>query len=328
MCQRVVITGGSGFIGTNLVEHYGRAGWAVLNVDRQSPRNREHGAYWRATDLLDAADLRDAFKEFRPSLVLHMGARTDLAGKTLHDYAANIAGVQNVIDAVHAVGTVRRAVYASTRFVFDHGVVPRHDYDYSPHTVYGESKVKTEEVVRAQPGGCVPWVIIRPTSIWGPWFDVPYKDFFLAVAGNRYLHPGNLGLPKTYGYVGNVVHEIARFAEEACSEAVGRPLFVSDYRPLDVLEWAELIRREVGSRPIRSVPYGLLKLIALAGDAAKALGMSQPPLTSFRLRNLITPLVYDMSAVERIVGALPYTLEQGVKETVQWLKGNRILSDQ
>src|SRR5205085_2909989 len=138
----------------------------------------------------------------------HMGARTDLDGQTLDDYSANTLGVQNVIDAIHEAGTVRRAVYASTRFVFNHGVVPRHDYDYSPHTVYGQSKVKTEEIVRSQPQGCVPWVIIRPTSIWGPWFDTPYKEFFLTVAANRYLHPGSLRLPKTYGYVGNVVHQI------------------------------------------------------------------------------------------------------------------------
>jgi GlcNAc-P-P-Und epimerase len=320
MGQRVLITGGSGFIGTNLVAHYVRAGWTVLNIDRLPPRNREQAGYWRETDLLDAQGLRESFRDFRPSLVLHMGARTDLDGKTLDDYAANTVGVENVIAAIERAGTVRRVVYASTRFVFNHGVVPRGDYDYSPHTVYGESKVKSEEIVRSQPTGCVPWVIIRPTSIWGPWFDAPYKDFFLTVAANRYLHPGNLKIPKTYGYVGNVVREIVRFAEETCREAVGRPFFVADYEPLDVLEWGELIRREVGSRPIRRVPYGLLKVIAAAGDAAKRMGMSRPPLTSFRLRNLVTPLVYDMSGVERIVGALPYTLEQGVKETVRWLK--------
>lgn len=319
MGRCVIITGGSGFIGTNLVEHYRCAGWSVLNIDRQPPRNREHERYWQAADLMDGAGLRKSFKDFGPSLVLHMGARTDLDGKTLSDYEANTTGVKNVIDAIREAESVRRAVYASTRFVFNHGVVPGSDYDYSPHTVYGESKVKTEEIVRSQPMDCVPWVIVRPTSIWGPWFDTPYKEFFLSVARNRYLHPGTRKIPKTYGYVGNVVHEIVKLAEETSTGASGRPFFVADYRPLDVLGWAELIRREVGSRPIRHVPYGALKIVALAGDAAKAMGMSRPPLTSFRLRNLVTPLVYDMSDVERFVGPLPYTIEQGVKETVDWL---------
>ena len=220
-------------------------------------------------------------------------------------------------------GRFGAVVYASSRYVFNHGIVPRHDHDYSPQTVYGRSKVQTEEIVRSQPEGCVPWVIIRPTSIWGPWFATPYKDFFLTVAGNRYLHPDRLRLPKTYGYVGNAVHEIVRFADEACTEAVGRTFFVADYQPLDVLEWGELIQREIGSKPIRRVPYSLLKFIALAGDAARVMGMPRPPLTSFRLRNLITPLVYDMTDVERIVGLLPYTIEQGVKATVHWLKSNK-----
>ncbi len=319
MNQKVLITGGSGFIGTNLVEHYRQSGWDVLNIDHRPPRNRAHQDLWQEVDILDARALNEAFGRFRPSLVLHMAARTDLEGKTLDDYAANTTGVQNVIGAINTPGSVRRVIYASTRFVFNHGVTPRHPYDYSPHTSYGQSKVRTEEIVRAQPVGSIPWVIVRPTSIWGPWFDIPYKQFFLSVARNQYMHPGRMRLPKTYGYVGNVVHEIARFADESCSEAVGKPYFVADYKPLDILEWGQLIQREAGSRPIRSVPYGVLKAMATAGDIAKRLGYANPPLTSFRLNNLITPLVYDMSEVERIVGPTPYTLEQGVKETVRWM---------
>src|SRR4051812_37517592 len=93
--QLVIITGGSGFIGTNLVAHFVRAGWTVLNVDRLPPRNPSDHEYWRQCDLLDAAKLRASFKDFSPSLVLHMGARTDLDGRSLGDYAANTAGVEN-----------------------------------------------------------------------------------------------------------------------------------------------------------------------------------------------------------------------------------------
>ena len=74
MSRRVIITGGSGFIGTNLVEHYVRAGWTVLNIDHGPPRNPEQHDYWREANLLDAPRLRESFRDFQPWLVLHMGA--------------------------------------------------------------------------------------------------------------------------------------------------------------------------------------------------------------------------------------------------------------
>jgi hypothetical protein len=68
------------------------------------------------------------------------------------------------------------------------------------------------------------------------------------------------------------------------------------------------------------VPYGVLKLGALTGDLAKALGWTQPPLTSFRLRNLVTEMVYDTRQLEEICGELPFSLEEGVRKTVAWMR--------
>src|ERR671922_1732439 len=97
--RRILITGGSGFIGTNLVEHFRAEGAALLNLDTRPPRNRAHAPCWRKMDILDAGSVKDAFKEFSPTHLVHMAARTDLGGRTIGDYAANTAGLANVIDA-------------------------------------------------------------------------------------------------------------------------------------------------------------------------------------------------------------------------------------
>ena len=141
LSRRVMITGGSGFIGTNLVSLYLAKGWRVLNVDIAAPRNSEHVAYWQNVSILDSSALDIAVQGFRPELVLHMAARTDLQGSSVRDYDANIAGVENVIAAVNNVQCVKRIVYASSRLVFRIGAEPQHDFDYSPNTCYGESKI-------------------------------------------------------------------------------------------------------------------------------------------------------------------------------------------
>src|SRR5687767_4757254 len=91
---RLLITGGSGFIGTNLVQHFRDLGAEVVNTDPEPPRNPVHADVWKRLDPLDAEGLRTVIGELRPTAVLHMGARTDLDGADLAAYASNTEGVR------------------------------------------------------------------------------------------------------------------------------------------------------------------------------------------------------------------------------------------
>lgn len=318
---KILITGGSGFIGTNLVESYLGQGWDVLNLDVKGPMNTNHDKLYKKCDVNDRDLVLKLFKDFRPELVVHLAARVDLDGKDVDaDYFTNGTGAKNVIDAVNQTGSVQRASYASSRMVFKTGNLPKHEWDYSPALVYGASKVRTEEVVRAQPADSVPWVIFRPTSIWGEWFEVPYRDFFMTVSKNRYMHPKGQRIMKSYGYVGNTIRQIQRYMEAPEAMVARHAFFVCDHPPLEVMEWATTISKEMGRQPIREIPYSVLKSIAIVGDGLKKLGMSQPPLTSFRLNNLTIQLEYDLSRELAVWEPIKYTMPEGVKRTVAWMK--------
>jgi len=254
-----------------------------------------------------------------------MAARTDLdESRDIKGYAANIDGVANVIEAVRQAGSVQRTVFASSRLVFEIGYLPKSETDYRPSTLYGESKIKGELLVRQAANSFGPWVIVRPTSIWGPWFDVPvpYKRFFTLIAKNLYVHPGQRNPRKSFGYVGNMVYQIERILEAPVEKVNGKTLWLCDYPPLRLRDWADEIQSAVGARPIRTVPLLLLRVAAAAGDTARMLGWQNPPLTRFRLNNMITEMVYDTSELERIVGPLPYSAEQGIAVTVDWLRNH------
>ena len=66
----------------------------------------------------------------------------------------------------------------------------------------------------------------------------------------------------------------------------------------------------------------VLQGIARLGDAAKALGWQHPPLTSFRLANLITPMVYNLAPLQAIAGPLQFDLAEGVRQTVAWMRAH------
>lgn len=318
--RRVLVTGGSGFIGTNLVAHHVAAGDAVMSVDVAAPRKPEHSSCWREVDLLDRDGLRRAFGEFEPTHVLHMAARTDLHGRAVSDYEANTQGLRNVIDQVDDLPTIERVVFASSRMVCKIDHRPVGDDDYSPPNAYGESKMLGERLVR-EAGLDVEWTLVRPTSIWGPWFGVPYKDFFTAIARGRYVHVRGHSVRKSFGYVGNTIHELEQLLSAPKAKVHGRTFYLGDYPPIETSTMADEIARALGASPIRTVPLAPLKLAARTGDGLQAIGWREPPLTSFRLSNLLTEMVYDLRPLEEVVGGpLPYSMTDGVRETVGWLR--------
>ena len=73
-----------------------------------------------------------------------------------------------------------------------------------------------------------------------------------------------------------------------------RVLYLADYEPVPVSDWANMIQREWDVPPIKEVPLGLLQVAAKAGDGLKALGWKSPPLTSYRLNNLLTNSPQDI----------------------------------
>jgi nucleoside-diphosphate-sugar epimerase len=319
---RILVTGGSGFIGTNLIEFCLKRGDQVLNLDMKEPRNPALLDMMKKVDILNAQQLKESVRDFHPEYVFHLAARTDLEGKSVDEYKANTNGVKNLIEATHGVAGIKRVVFSSSMYVCRLGYIPRHDSDYCPHTYYGESKVLGERIVREYAGDSPAWVIVRPTSIWGPWFDVPYKSFFSAVEKGLYFHPRGHEVKRSYGFVLNIVSQLAALISpqvEACKVHT-KTFYLADYQPVDVRQWADTIAFAFGKSKTPDAPLFLMRLIAGAGDVCKRFGLRNPPLTSVRLNNLLTSAVFDMNPIRSLCGEPPYTLEAGVRLTVEWMR--------
>jgi nucleoside-diphosphate-sugar epimerase len=177
--KHVLVTGGCGFIGINLVEDLLAQGDVVTvldlpsaNWDRLPKQVRKVQA-----DILSQKSLDGLFKEI--DIIYHLAARTDLDGRNIDDYKVNFEGTENILKEVAKSSNVKRFIFYSTQLVvglFNETRFINEEEPYKTKTVYGESKILGEKVVKklcSESG--TDFVIIRPTSVYGPWVSSPYK---------------------------------------------------------------------------------------------------------------------------------------------------------
>lgn len=320
--MKVLATGASGFIGTNFVNAALARGYDVLNLDLVAPYDAAHNRYWRKGDIMDRDGLLRAFGEYRPDYVVHLAARADCDENTTVEkgYTANTTGTQNVLDAVKATDSVRRLVVTSTQFVFNKGpVMPTHDEDYAPRTVYGHSKIVTEQLTRKANLPCG-WTIVRPTNIWGPWSKRHVDTFFKALKGGFYLHPGRKPCLRSYGYVGNVVDQMLRCCEAPLQNVNGKTLYVGD-APVNLLDWCNSFSNQLAGRDVRVIPRWLVRIMAKAGDAMTKVTGKRAPIDSTRFDSMTEDYLTPMDKTFAAIGQPKYTVEQGMEQTLDWVRG-------
>ena len=314
--MKILITGASGFIGTNLLESL-RADHEVMNVDFRAPRNKEHIGYWQDVDIVDFNSLYKVATDFNPDYIVHLAARTDLDGKTLEDYNANTIGVENILKVASKLPNLKKIIITSSMLVCKAGYMPKTQSDYNPTTVYGESKVRTEQITWNNPPRC-DWAIVRPTSIWGPWFGVPYRNFFDMVRSRMYFHIGHRSCSKTYGYVENAVYQIKQILFNDTTDVDNKVFYLGDNPAIYIEEWADQIASQLGHKVLR-FPYWLIRCAAFVGDVLGKFGIHFP-MTSFRLKNMTTDNIINVDNTYCIAPNPPISRVEGIRRTLEWMK--------
>jgi GlcNAc-P-P-Und epimerase len=315
--MKIALTGGSGFIGTNILLSSVSPNISFFPSDITEPRCKKLQLQ-KKVDLCDEESLNKWLNEIQPDILIHLGARTDLDGKTPAEYSANTTGVQNICNWLKNNPSCQTALFASTRLVCRIGYQPTSDSDYYPTTAYGESKIIGERIVRK---ANLPqtWTIFRPTSIWGPWMGAPYDAFFRYVSNGIYMHPKGRKITKSFGYVGNAVEQILALAFRGASQLNGKTIYLADYEQIDVLKWGNEIRSQLGKSALKEAPCWALKAAASIGDLAHRFGVKKFPLTSFRLDNILTNMPHDTHELQSVLSLLPHTHQEGIKKTIEWL---------
>lgn len=321
--MRLVITGGSGFIGLNAVERFHCRAEALLNLDRNCPEPRNHQDLWQKADLLDPLTLKQKVHAFRPTHVLHLAARADCDEATTVDqgYRDNTLGTDNLLQAIKTCSSIQRAVITSSQYVCGPGFQPKSDEDYAPATVYGASKVITEKLTRA---ARLPfcWTLIRPTNVWGPWHSRYEREFWRVAHRGWYVHPGGAPVRRAYAFVGNVLDQVERIFSLPESAINTKTYYVGDETD-DIWNWAAGFCRALHGRPPWRVPRALLRTLGWVGDGVSRVTGRRFYIDSGRVESMTTDYPIDMDTTFGTLGRGSFQLEQGIFQTVAWLHRSR-----
>jgi UDP-glucose 4-epimerase len=221
---RALVTGGAGFIGSNLVDALAARGHEVTVVDDLSTGRRENleaavaaGAELVESDIRDVAAMRDLFARAEPEAVFHLGAQIDVrksAADPAWDASINVVGTINALQAARAAG-VRRFVNTSTGgAVYGEGqIIPAPEsHPVAPEAPYGQSKFSAEgycELFRRLHG--LSAVSLRYGNVYGPRQDPLGEAGVIAIfcgrllAGERPIVFGDGLQTRDYVHVDDVV---------------------------------------------------------------------------------------------------------------------------
>jgi UDP-glucose 4-epimerase len=253
--MRALVTGGAGFIGSNLVDALLAEGAEVTVVDDLSTGRRQNldgalaaGAELAELDIREGAGLSELFAERRPEVVFHLAAQIDVrrsVADPAFDASINVGGTANVLEAARLAGT-RRVVFVSTGgAIYGEGEgqplpLPE-EAPIAPLSPYGQSKFAAEGYVALYERLYgLSGVSLRLGNVYGPRQDPLGEAGVIAIFCGR-LRSG--GRPTVYGdgkqtrdyiYVGDVV---GAAMAAASSEATG-PINVGTGVETDVLELA------------------------------------------------------------------------------------------
>lgn len=170
--MKVLVTGGSGLIGSHTVEALCKHGHEVIIVDRvRSPDRIEEGVKFYQADIC-TGEIEDVFLLESPDFVIHLAAQVNVQrslNEPYHDAKLNIMGTVNLLD--HCVKhNVKKIVFASTAAVYGEPayMMISEEHETAPTSFYGISKLTAENYIQmyATKFG-LDFTILRYANVYG-----------------------------------------------------------------------------------------------------------------------------------------------------------------
>ncbi|MCS7228596.1 MAG: NAD-dependent epimerase/dehydratase family protein [Candidatus Kryptonium sp.] len=325
--MKALVTGGTGFIGSHLVDELLKRGYEVKCIVRDTSNLRwlaEKDVEILKGSLFDFDFLKKAVKDV--DYIYHIAGVTK--GRNYHDYyRGNVETTKNLLEACLENKGLKKFILASSLAAVGPGedsIPVDETRDYKPITSYGKSKAEAEKVALSYKEK-LPITIIRPPSVYGP-RDTYTFEFF------KYVKFGFLPavLPDeqilSLVYVSDLVDGFILAGES--ERATGEIYFISSE---EIYTWREIenaVLKAIGKKVLRvKIPEPILYFVSFLSEMIYKLQDKASPLNIEKIKDLRQKnWACSIEKAKRELGYNPkVSLEEGMQRTIKWYFENKWL---
>jgi nucleoside-diphosphate-sugar epimerase len=326
--QQVLITGATGFIGSNLARALAQRGYRVKVLVRSTEKAvallEGSQVHIVQGDITDPESLEGAVEP--GDIVVHLAARYNDPAASYEMYReSNVVGTENLILACQAK-LVRRFVHCSTIGIAINSGKPPFDenspYSPDPAEPYEVTKCEGEQLVlkyyREQG---FPAVVVRPVQPFGPG-DLKKVKFYKLVKKGVVIGRG-----KVYKHLIYIADLVDAFEVAMCKDGIEGQVFIIGGKPVVTL--AEMIRwaaEELNVKTPLRIPAFPIQILTAAVEAVCKSLKIKPPLYKSRLEFFTKSYYFDTSKAESLLGFEPQvSIREGMARTVDWYRQQGLL---
>lgn len=312
--MNILITGGSGFVGSNLINALTDSN-VILNIDKNE--SKWHKSLSKILNINDEENLNKI--QFQADLLIHLAAehRDDVKPKSLYQ-EVNVEGTKNIIKFAESKN-INSIIFFSSVAVYgfadkgtdESGII-------NPFNDYGSTKwlaeVELNKWYKKDPKKRR-LIVIRPTVIFGPRNRGNFYNLIDQVASSRFLMVGRGENFKSLAYIDNVIDFVSKTLEldegNYCFNFIDKP--ESNMNMI-----MSVIYKALGKKkPKIYVPFFIAYTLAKLLDILSFMSRKQFSISSIRIKKFCSDTSFETS-VSKIGFKSKYSIEDAIKKTIDY----------
>lgn len=327
MNNPIIVIGGSGFVGSRLIELFKNT-YSIINIDKR--KSHFFSEFTRICDVRNKTELKKAIDLCNTVVLLAAEHRDDVCPTSLY-YDVNVEGTKNVLDVMSKQG-IKNIIFTSSVAIYGlNKPNPDENFPPDPFNHYGKSKLLAEKEL-------VSWqkedesrsvTIIRPTVIFGENNRGNVYNLLKQIASGKFRMVGKGTNKKSMAYVGNIV-EFIKY--NIVNQKPGVHIYIYVDKPdLTMNELVEQVEKSLGKNiPSTRLPYWLGMAGGYGFDLLSKITGKKFSVSSVRVKKFCATTQFDATKAHSSGFKAPYTLSEGLHRTLQFEflqkhEGERIL---
>lgn len=328
--KKLLITGASGFVGGFLVEEAMNRGYEVHAAVRSSSKTKvldELNASKVIVHFDEPEALSQLLKDQQYDYIIHNAGLTKSPSQDKYNQI-NASYLKVLIDCIRSADIqLDKLLFVSSLAAYgpadqqEEDVVKDH-HTPRPVTMYGKSKLLAETYLKRVKE--IPWLIIRPTAVYGP-REYDLLTVYQTLAKKLELYVGFGKQELTFIYVKDLVRAML---DLIASDQEYKGYFATDGHIYSAEEMNRIVKNELDTSalPIR-LPVVLIRFIAFISEKISSFAGNYPALNVEKVKELgAKSWNCDYTGLSEDINFTPqFDLKKGMKETIAWCKQEDLL---